>query len=76
MNIQTERTWIHQEIDKLNDVNFIEKLKNLLIFNSSDKVETIEKYNVEIENALLSIKKGNYFSQEDARIMAKKWNRK
>lgn len=72
MNIQTERIWIHQEIEKLNDASFIEKLKKLLLFNSSDKAETIEKYNIDIENALLSIKEGNYFSQEDARIIAKK----
>ncbi len=72
MNIQTEKTLIHQEINKLNDVNFIEKLKNLLIFNSSDKVETNENYNMDIENALRSIKKENYFSQDYARIMAKK----
>jgi hypothetical protein len=76
MNIQAERSWIHQEIDKLNDVSFIEKLKNLLIFNNSDKIETVENYNMDIENALLSIKNGKYFSQDDARIMAKKWNRK
>ena len=76
MDIQAERNWIHQEIDKVKDVSFLEKLKTLLKYRNETSVQTVEGYNHDIDKALESIAKGNFVSEEEAKSISKKWNRK
>lgn len=76
MDIQAEINWIHQELDKVKDPSFVEKLKHLLqSINSTADVTTID-YNNEIDNALDSIKKGHFYTDEEAKSISKKWGRK
>ncbi len=75
MDIQAERNWIHQEIDKVKDTAFLEKLKTLLK-SRNESVQSVEEYNYDIESALNNIAKGNFVSEEEAKIISKKWNRK
>ncbi|MDN3677231.1 hypothetical protein QWY90_07880 [Flavobacterium paronense] len=76
MDSQAELNWIHQEIDKVNDPTFLEKLKTLLKSRQKPSTETIEEYNSDIESALDNIAKGNFVAEEEARSISKKWNRK
>ena len=76
MDIQAELNWIHQEIDKVNDPTFLEKLKPLLKSRQKSSIETVEEYNNDIESALDNIAKGNFVAEEEARSISKKWNRK
>ena len=76
MNIQAELNWIHQEIDKVKDPSFVEKLKHLLQSINNSTVDSDAAYNLDIENALESIKKGDFYAQDEAKEMAKKWGRK
>jgi hypothetical protein len=76
MDIQAEINWIHQEIDKVKDPSFVEKLKHLLQSINSTVNETSIDYNNDIDNALESIKNGNFYSDEEARSISKKWGRK
>lgn len=77
MDIQAEINWIHQEIDKVKDPNFVEKLKRLLLTTNSSSLETTDAdYNIDIEKALESIQKGHFHSEEEARAISKKWGRK
>ena len=76
MDIQAEINWIHQEIDKVKDPTFVEKLKHLLQSMNSNKEESTTEYNIDIENALESIKKGEIFTEEEARAISKTWGRK
>ncbi len=76
MDIQAEINWIHQEIDKVKDPSFVEKLKHLLQSINSNKVETAIDYNNDIDNALESIKKGDFYTDEEARSISKTWGRK
>lgn len=76
MNIQAELNWIHQEIDKVQDPSFVEKLKHLLQSINNSTVDSDAAYNLDIENALESIKKGDFHSEDEAREIAKKWGRK
>ncbi|MBF4484159.1 hypothetical protein [Flavobacterium sp. CSZ] len=76
MNIQAELNWIHQEIDKVQDPSFVEKLKHLLQSINNSTVDSDAAYNLDIENALESIKKGDFYAQDEAKEMAKKWGRK
>jgi hypothetical protein len=76
MDIQAKKKWIHQEIDKVKDPSFVEKLKHLLqSFNSTTDTTTFE-YNRDIDNALESIKKGRCYSEEEAKAISKKWKKK
>lgn len=76
MDIQVELNWIHQEIDKVNDPTFLEKLKILLQSRQKPSIETVDEYNNDIESALDNIARGNFVAEEEARIISKKWNRK
>ncbi|MEL1241338.1 hypothetical protein [Flavobacterium flavipallidum] len=77
MDIQAEINWIHQEIDKVKDPNFVEKLKHLLLTTNSSSLETTDaEYNIDIEKALKSIQKGHFHTEDEARAISKKWGRK
>ena len=76
MDIQAEINWIHQEIDKVKDPTFIEKMKHLLQSINTPSETTVSAYNIDIENALENIKKGNFHTQEEAKAISKKWGRK
>lgn len=76
MDIQAEIKWIHQEIDKVKDPSFVEKLKHLLQSINNTSVDSDAAYNLDIENALGDIKKGNVYSEDEAREISKKWGRK
>ena len=76
MDIKAEINWIHQEIDKVKDPSFIEKMKRLLQSVNSTSETTVDEYNIDIENALENIKKGNFHTEEEAKAISKKWGRK
>lgn len=76
MDIQAEINWIHQEIDKVKDPTFVEKLKRLLLATNATSQTTDLDYNVDIDKALESIKNGHFYSENEARVISKKWGRK
>lgn len=76
MDIQAEINWIHQEIDKVKDPSFVEKLKHLLQSINNTAIDSDAAYNLDIENALNNIKKGNFYTEDEAKEIAKKWGRK
>ncbi|KAF2081621.1 MULTISPECIES: hypothetical protein [Flavobacterium] len=76
MDIQAEINWIHQEIDKVKDPSFVEKLKHLLQSINNTAIDSDAAYNLDIENALDDIKKGNFYTEDEAKEIAKKWGRK
>ncbi|WP_433763326.1 hypothetical protein [Flavobacterium ginsenosidimutans] len=76
MDIQAEKNWIHQEIDKVKDPTFVEKLKHLLQSINNTAIDSDAAYNLDIENALDDIKKGNFYTEDEAKEIAKKWGRK
>lgn len=76
MDIQAEINWIHQEIDKVKDPTFIEKMKRLLQSINATSETTATEYNIDIEKALENIKNGNFHTEEEAKAISKKWGRK
>ncbi|CAD0005612.1 hypothetical protein [Flavobacterium chungangense] len=76
MDIKAEINWIHQEIDKVKDPSFVQKLKSLLQSVNNSDIESDASYNIDIDNALDSIKKGNFYTEDQAKEIAKKWGRK
>ncbi|MFH7015078.1 hypothetical protein [Flavobacterium sp. FlaQc-47] len=76
MDIQAEINWIHQEIDKVKVPSFVEKLKHLLQSINNAAIDSDTTYNLDIENALENIKKGNFYTEDQAKEIATKWGRK
>lgn len=76
MDIKAEINWIHQEIDKVKDPSFVEKLKHLLQSINNTAIDSDAAYNLDLENALDNIKKGNFYTEDEAKEIAKKWGRK
>ena len=76
MDLQAEINWIHKEIDKVKDPSFVEKLKHLLQSVNNTAVDSDIAYNSDIENALEDIKKGDFYTEDQAKEIAKKWGRK
>jgi hypothetical protein len=58
-----------------NDPIFLEKLNHLSKSKKEDVRSNID-YDDEIEKALDSIRNGKFYSEEEAKIIAKKWGRK
>ncbi len=56
MNIEKDITWIHQEIDKIENPKTIRKLKNLLEFINHSRNNSINSYNLDLENSTKNIK--------------------
>jgi hypothetical protein len=61
---------------KVKDPSFVEKMKHLLQSINNSTVDSDAAYNLDIENALENIKKGNIYTKDEAREIAKKWGRK
>lgn len=76
MDIKAEINWIHQEIDKVKDPSFVQKLKSLLQSVNNPDNESDASYNIDINNALESIRKGDFYTEDQAKEIAKKWGRK
>ncbi len=76
MDIKADINWIHQEIDKVKDPTFLQKLKHLLQSINSTKTESKVDYNIAIEKALESIKNGDFYTEEQAQNISKKWLKK
>jgi len=76
MDIKADINWIHQEIDKVQDPTFIEKLKHLLQSKNAISENENKAYNIDIEKTLEDIKKGKFYTEEEAKNSATKWGRK
>jgi hypothetical protein len=76
MNLQADLKWIHQELDEVKDETLLEAIKNILKYRKKvTKLEriSIEQYNKEIDEAILEVKNGEFYTQEEVEKMAKEW---
>lgn len=76
MDIKADSNWIHQEIDKVKDPSFIEKLKHLLQSKNNVLQDENKAYNIDLEKALEDIKNGDFYTEDEAKAIAAKWRRK
>lgn len=75
MDIQAEINEIHQEIDKVKDATFVEKIKYFLLpLDSAAGVPTID-YNNDIEKGQKVSKNVDFHSDIKIRSISKKWGR-
>ena len=78
MNIQTELKWLHSELDKVQDPDFIKALKSMFTYRSKQKPtdwwDTIsEEEKAEIEEGAKEIERGEFISHEEVMANPRKW---
>ncbi|WP_244248407.1 hypothetical protein [Flavobacterium foetidum] len=59
--------WIHQEIDKIKNPQTIKKLKNLLESIHYPNIDSVNSYNLDLENSIKAIKDGKFYTEDQAR---------
>jgi len=59
--------WIHQEIDKIKNPRTIKKLKNLLESIHYPSIDSVDSYNLDLENSINAIKNGKFYTEDQAR---------
>ena len=77
MDLHADIKWISQELKKINDPTLIEAFKNILKSRNNQGQITerisLEQYNREIQEAILQVKNGAFYTQEELEKMADKW---
>ncbi len=77
MDSQADLKWIHKELDKVKDPNFIEVIKNMLKYNkkvSSERI-TIEEYNQEIDASIAQIESRKTYTHQQIGERIKQWGK-
>jgi hypothetical protein len=73
MDLETRKYEFIQRVFSLNE-NLFEKLESLLKKETKEpKRISIEQYNKEIDEAILQVKNGEFYTQEEVEKMAEKW---
>jgi hypothetical protein len=76
MDLQAELKWIHQELDTVKDETLLEAIKNILKYRkkvTQPERISIEQYNEEIDEAILRVENGDFYTQEEAEKIMTKW---
>ena len=76
MNLQADIKWILKELQEVKDPTFIEIIKDMLKYRkkvSEAQHVSIEQYNIEVDEAIEDIEKGEYYTNEEAQKIANKW---
>ncbi len=74
MDIEKDLKWIHQEIENIKDPKTIKKLKVLLESINYPNNNSIESYNLDIENSIINITEGKFYTEDQARKIILKKN--
>ena len=76
MDIQADIKWIQKELNKVEDATLLQAIKNILKYNAKKVPQeriSIEQYNEEIEESILQVKNGDFYTQEEVEKMAEEW---
>jgi methanogenic corrinoid protein MtbC1 len=70
-----ERKEIAKLVLTTHDNKVIEKIKALIFTGTKSKESLIKKYNKEIDEAVEQIRKGKYFTQQEADELLARWEK-
>jgi predicted transcriptional regulator len=74
MDINTERALLIRELQQVEDISLLKAIKAVLHYGlKSEGRISIEQYNRELDEAEARIEKGEFFTQEEVKKMAKGW---
>ncbi len=74
MDINSERSLLIKEIQKVDDLSLLQAIKAVLYYGLRNEGRiSIDQYNKELEEAEARIESGAFFTQEEVEKMAKEW---
>lgn len=74
MNINVERALLIKELEQVEDISLLQKIKALLHPSLEDEGRiSVEQYNREIEEAEEEIRQGNFITHEELKKQMKSW---
>jgi hypothetical protein len=74
MDINSERSLLIKEIQKIDDLSLIKAIKAVLYYGLRNEGRiSIDQYNKELDEAEARIDSGVFFTQEEVEKMAKEW---
>ena len=74
MDINSERSLLIKEIQKIDDLSLIKSIKAVLYYGLRNEGRiSIDQYNKELDEAEARIDSGVFFTQEEVEKMAKEW---
>ena len=74
MNINTERALLIKELQQVEDISLLKAIKAVLHYGlKSEGRISIEQYNRELDEADARIERGEFFTQDEVKKMAKEW---
>jgi hypothetical protein len=74
MDINSERSLLIKEIQKIDDLSLIKAIKAVLYYGLRNEGRiSIDQYNKELDEAEARIDSGVFFTQEEIEKMAKEW---
>lgn len=75
MDIQAERAALIKRLEQINDKPLLRAIKHLVDFGlrKSEERISIEQYNLKLDEADAEIDRGEFYTQDEAEKMSKKW---
>lgn len=74
MDINSERSLLINEIQKVDDLSLLQAIKAVLYYGLRNEGRiSIDQYNKELDEAEARIDSGVFFTQEEVEKMAKEW---
>lgn len=79
MDVQGDLKWIQEELQNVEDPDFIAAIKNMLKYRKKKIIQnqriSIEQYNKEIDEALEDIKAGRVHTHDEVKEIVKQWGK-
>ena len=73
MDLQARKYEFIRELFKVDKASVMDKLEKILKKEQVGRRDTIEEYNKDIDEAIVEIEKGEFYTHEEARKIASKW---
>lgn len=73
MDLQARKYAFIRELFKVEKPGVMDKLEQILKKEQAVECDTIEQYNKDIDEAIAEIERGEFYTQEEVRKIAKKW---
>ncbi|WP_031426999.1 hypothetical protein [Flavimarina sp. Hel_I_48] len=73
MNLQARKYKFIQELFKVEELDVMDKLEEILENGLSVRRDTIEEYNKDLNDAISEIERGEFYTHDEAKKIASKW---
>ena len=74
MDVNVERSLIIKELQQVEDISLLRALKHMIHYGLKNEGRiSLEQYNRELDEAEARVARGEFFTHEEVKKMAKEW---